>query len=243
MEQAARRDYLLAEARRADPERYLCALLAPAERREPLLAVIVLGAELGRVPQAATQPMAALIRYQWWREAIAEAAAGRPRAHPVIEGLGGGLAAAWLRADELEALVDAHESQLDAGPAGDADTLAARLEWTSGGLQEIIARCLGPVSADERAAARKVGTALALVRAAGHGHGAAPHPDAVLERAEALLAEARRLAPRPDRAVLGAFLPARLARARSSRLRRGRGEGQPPWAVLDLLLASARGRY
>ena len=91
MEQAARLDYLLAETQRLDPDRYLCALFAPADRREPLLALAVLGRQLARVPHIVTQPMAGLIRYQWWRDAIDEAAAGRPREQPVVEGLAAGL--------------------------------------------------------------------------------------------------------------------------------------------------------
>ena len=114
MEQAARLDYLLAETQRLDPDRYLCALFAPADRREPLLALSVLGRQLARVPHIVTQPMAGLIRYQWWRDAIDEAAAGRPREQPVVEGLAAGLRPGRLRVDALQALVDAYEAQLEA---------------------------------------------------------------------------------------------------------------------------------
>ena len=78
MERAARVDYLLGRGAAGDPDRYLCALFAPEPRREPLLALVLLHRELARVPARVTNPMAGLIRYQWWRDAVAEAAAGRP---------------------------------------------------------------------------------------------------------------------------------------------------------------------
>ena len=79
--------YLAAELRKSDPDRYLCALLVPAERRAVVMAMVFLDHELARVPELVSQPMAGLIRYQWWREAIDEAAAGRPREQPVVEEL------------------------------------------------------------------------------------------------------------------------------------------------------------
>jgi phytoene synthase len=236
VEQAARLDYLLAEARRVDPDRYLCALFAPADRREPLLALAVLGRELARVPHTVTQPMAGLIRYQWWRDAIDEAAAGRPRDHPVVEGLAAGLEPGWLGADDLQAMLDAYEALFEAIEPVRPE---ASQEPTSGALQQIAVGSLGPATTEEQAAARRIGTALGLVEVAATD--AAPEP--LLHRAGELLAEARRLASRPPRPLLSAFLPARLAAARARRLRSGAGGSRPPLAALSLLFANLTGRY
>jgi phytoene synthase len=235
VEQAARLDYLLAETRRLDPDRYLCALFAPVDRREPLLALAVLGRELARVPHIVTQPMAGLIRYQWWRDAIDEAAAGRPREQPVVEGLAAGLRPGWLRVDALQALVDAYEAELEAAGSAGAE---AQQEATSGALQELAASSLGPATADQQAAARRIGTAMGLVEAVAQGE-----DRSLLDRACELLTEARRLAPRPPRQLLSAFLPARLAAARARRLQEGQAGERPPLAALDLLLANLMGRY
>ena len=99
-----------------DPDRFLCALFAPR------------GAARGAVradrPQPRTGPragggdatrMAALIRLQWWRDAIEEARAGRPpRRHEVA----GAAARARSRAgaldpDALLAMVDAREAEAE----------------------------------------------------------------------------------------------------------------------------------
>ena len=70
--------YLLAEAKRRDPDRFLCALFAPAERRDDLLALLLFNDELARIPDAVTQPVTGLIRLQWWRDALDELLTGRP---------------------------------------------------------------------------------------------------------------------------------------------------------------------
>ena len=69
-------------ARAHDPDRFLCALFAPAERREAIFALVALNHELARAREAATNPMAALIRLQWWRDVVEEARDGRPARRP-----------------------------------------------------------------------------------------------------------------------------------------------------------------
>ena len=71
--------YLLAETKRRDPDRYLCALFAPADRRDSVLALVLFNDELARIPIVVTQPMTGLIRLQWWRDALDELAAGGGR--------------------------------------------------------------------------------------------------------------------------------------------------------------------
>ena len=54
--------YLLAETKRRDPDRYLCALFAPADRRDSVLALVLFNDELARILKVVTQPMTGLIR-------------------------------------------------------------------------------------------------------------------------------------------------------------------------------------
>lgn len=250
MERAARLDYLVAEARRHDPDRYLCALLAPARAREAILALLLLDHELARVPDLVTQPIAGLIRYQWWRDAVAEAAAGRPREHPVVEALGAALASGSLDADGLTGLIDAREQELDTLAPEDVAALEAYLDRTAGAVQVLTLRCLGGGTEAQVAAARLVGRAFGLVRVVLAIHSGSARrllPDETLResgvdaasvgrargteglaraveqlttRAEAAVAEARGLAGRPPRGLMAAFLPARLASAYGARIRR-----------------------
>ncbi len=74
--------------RRHDPDRFLCSLFAPRERRDALFALVAFNPELARAREAARNPMVALMRLQWWRDAVEEAAARKPpRRHEVAEPL------------------------------------------------------------------------------------------------------------------------------------------------------------
>jgi phytoene synthase len=252
---------LVAEARRHDPDRYLCALLAPARAREPILALLLLDHELARVPDLVSQPIAGLIRYQWWRDAVAEAAEGSPRDHPVVEALGAALASGALGAGELTDLIDARERELDALAPEDLPALETYLDRTAGAVQALTLRSLGGGTGSQAAAARLAGRAFGMVRVVLAVHAGAARrflPDETLReagveaasttrargtealaraverlvtRAEATVAEARDLAGRPPRTLMAAFLPARLAAAYAGRIRRA---GFDPFAPAAL---------
>ena len=88
LEADERSTYLAEEARRCDPDRYLCALFSPAGRRDTVLGLILFNHELARIPEVVSQPMAGMIRYQWWRDALDEISAGKPaRQHPIVSEL------------------------------------------------------------------------------------------------------------------------------------------------------------
>ncbi|MEK0085569.1 phytoene/squalene synthase family protein [Benzoatithermus flavus] len=241
--------YLAAEARRHDPDRYLCALFAPAERRDAVLALVLLHHELARVPDVVSQPMAGYIRYQWWRDALAEIDQGEgPRRHPVVLALAQAFREGWVAGPALQALIDARERELDEVVAEDLPALERYVAATSGALQAIIYRALGGNAPAEAEAATAIGTAFGLVgiaRAVAHGmrhrrqslpagllrpaaavdEASTAQPlagaiGAVLERVEALLTAGRARAGRPTRAVMAAFLPATLAAGYAVRIRR-----------------------
>lgn len=223
MQPRERVDYLLAEARRHDPDRYLTALFAPADRREAVLALILLHHELAKVPEVARQPMAGYIRYQWWRDALDEIAGGRPpRDHPVVVALAMGIGQGRIAIPPLQAMIDAREQALDQVTGHDLAAIEAYAAVTAGRLQRSILDALGPGTPSEAEAAGRLGTAIGLigmVRALAQEAALprqAPAADlealteGLLARADRHLAELRQLAGRPPRARMAAFLPARL---------------------------------
>lgn len=130
-------------ARRHDPDRFLCALFAPAERREAVFTLVAFNHELARAREVASQPMLALIRLQWWRDAIGEVAEGRaPRRHEVVGPLAELIGAGAVDARDLTAMVDARESEAE-GPPASRGAMLAWLRGTSGGLAVATARVLG----------------------------------------------------------------------------------------------------
>ncbi len=236
-----RSTYLAGEARRRDPDRYLCALFAPAARRDAFLGLVLFNHELARVPGAVSQPMAGYIRYQWWREAIDELAAGKPaRRHPVVAELAAALGQGRAAPDGLRALVDAREQALEQVDTRDPVALERYAAGTSGALQALLYAALGGHGAGEADAATRIGTAFGLLGFAhAVAHEAEGRPDAgasgeltqatwaMLDRAEDLLRAGRERVGRPPREHMAAFLLASLARHHLRRIRR-RGAGAPP---------------
>jgi len=234
---------------RLDHDRYLTTLFAPAATRERLTALYAFNTEIARVGETVSEPIIGQMRLQWWRDAIAEAAAGRPRKHPVVAGLADVLAAGAVP-DDFEALLVAREQDLDDAPPVDLAALEAYAEATSGSLVRIATRLLGADEAGTREAARHVGIAWALVgslRAAPFlvqrrrsllpadlVAAAGVEPDALHEGrpGPGLAAVARQVAARAEdhlrdarkaraaRRALPALLPATLAAAHLARLRR-----------------------
>lgn len=129
-------------ARRADPDRFLCALFAPPAKREAMFTLIAFNNELARAREVASNPILALIRLTWWREAVEEAAAGgTPRAHEVAGPLHGAVASGALDAQDLIAMAEAREAETEAIATPEA--LLAWLRGTAGGFAVAAGRLLG----------------------------------------------------------------------------------------------------
>jgi len=251
-------------ARAHDPDRFLCALFAPAPQREALFALIGLNHELARAREVASNPIAALIRLQWWRETIEDARAGRPpRRHEVAGPLHAAIRSGALDPDALLALVDAREAEAEPdGLRTEADVLAW-LRASAGGWSVVAGLALGATPA-EAEVLRELGAAYGLAGllrsvAAQAARGrcllpadrlataglspeaviAAPHAPAVvaLKRemaAEGLAALARASHDVPKQAIAAA-LPAVLARRDLARLAAGRGAAEAGRGMGDRL--------
>jgi phytoene synthase len=221
------------------------------------------------VADQVTQPMTGFIRLQWWREAIAEARAGRPRRHPVALALPL-VQQAGLSDAELEALIDCRERELDETPIADLAEFVAHARGTAGALQAGVAAITG----GDRERAARIGTAYGLIgilRATGHmaGHNRLMLPADLMARhgvtkdqvlagevgaglrevvrqiAEAARAELQGLRPRRGEAATPLLL---IVRYQIRALERGGHDpfgaasiGRPPHLALRLLLLQGIG--
>lgn len=145
--------------RTSDPDRYIAALFAPAEKRAHLFALYALNHELGHIAEAVREPMMAEIRLQWWRDALVEARAGKPRGHEVLQGMAQAFAVAEIPQDALDAMIDARALDVGSETFADMAALEAYAGATSGGLMRIGAAILGAAADD---IAREAGIAYAL---------------------------------------------------------------------------------
>lgn len=182
---AASHRYVLDLVRGADRDRFLGALFAPEPARSDLLALLAFDHELGRTRTVTREPMLARIRLEWWREAVGEAAGvGRPRAQPIVESLSETVRRCHLRPQDLVALIDAREEEIE----GPLDVLRA-----GHALADLELSVLGAGDAASRHAARAVAVAWLM--------GEGPERNA-------MLAEARALSREVDPAALPILLPA-----------------------------------
>jgi phytoene synthase len=235
------------ELDRHDHDRYLATLYAPAVHRPVLAALLAFGLDIARLRETVSQPLLAQIRLQWWRDAFAEIAEGKPpRGHPILTVLAG----TRIELGLLDAMLTAREQDWDETPPADLDALRRYAGATGGALAEIRALVLGAATPDDRLATRCVGGAFALtgiIRAipfhAGQGRvmipqtvatkftldrdsllagkDSGPLRDAVAllcEAATAQLAEARGLRRRVSRLGLPVLAEARIAEAYLKRI-------------------------
>lgn len=245
-------------ARRHDPDRFLCALFAPPALREALFALIGYHHELGRAREAASNPMIAAIRLQWWRDALTQ-----DRRHEVATPLRQAIAAGLLDPADLLVMADAREAELDDEGIPTREAFAAYLRGSHGGFAVAAGRMLG-AAGPELVALQAIGAAQGLAALLRHAMPLAARgrcllpldalSEAVLDPYQAqadptLLAPViRRLAqpPSPQRhwpaGLMPAALPAVLARRDLARIARGRPARRGTLDRIAVLMAAFRQR-
>ena len=148
--------------RRGDPDRFLALMAAPPAARPRLLPLYAFNLEVARAPWLTAEPLIAEMRLQWWRDALAEIAAGAsPRAHEVAEPLATVLRDAAIPPALLDDLIEARRRDISGEPFADMAELARYLDRTGGNLIWAAALALGAPPGAE-APVRDLGRAGAL---------------------------------------------------------------------------------
>ena len=221
--------------RRHDPDRFLCALFAPSDRREALMLLYAFNHELARAREVASEPIMALIRQQWWREVVLGARRRHELAEPLADALHRG---ALCRADLL-AMIDAraHEAEPE---LADLATFADYVRGAAGRLAVASGRALGADDATLQrldalgAAYGAVGQARNVPALARQGRCLLPVD---LLAAEGLTPEA--VIARPQQSAL---LPVLGTIAAWARDRLAEGQGQYARAVISAALPAVLAR-
>lgn len=155
-----------AMVRAHDPDRFLATLFAPAARREALWALYALNHELARAREVTREPVAGLIRLQWWREVVE----GARRRHEVATPLGAALDSGALDPALLEAMIAGRERET--APIATVADWQDYLVEAHGGVAAAAAAALGADPAGQAAARSRgalYGGAGVLRAAAGEG--------------------------------------------------------------------------
>jgi phytoene synthase len=129
--------------RRVDFDRYLSSLFAPAALRRELNVVYAFNHEVAKTAETVSQPIAGQIRLQWWRDRIAELYRGVAVEHPVVQALGGIIAARNLPRALFDELIDARERDLEEAPFATLEDFETYADATSGHVMRLAARILG----------------------------------------------------------------------------------------------------
>ena len=104
-------DALDKRVRRVDEDRWISSRYAPAKARKALIALYGLAYELARVRMVVSETGPGLIRFQWWRDSIAELEVGKPaRAHDVCHALAEEIGTGQLKTAAMQKLVDGYEA-------------------------------------------------------------------------------------------------------------------------------------
>jgi phytoene/squalene synthetase len=147
--------------KRGDPDRFLAAMAAPAAARVVLFPIYAFNVEVARAPWVTAEPMIAEMRLQWWRDVLAEiAAGGQVRSHEVCDALAPVLDASG--ADLLDRLIQARRWDIYRDPFEDAAHFNDYIDATAGGLAWAAARALGAETGE--AAVRDMAWAAGLAR-------------------------------------------------------------------------------
>jgi len=103
--------------RAQDKDHFLAALFAPAERRPFLFALYAFALEIGRVRDLVREPMAGIIRLQWWLEALSGLRGEEAAASPVMVALQDASRQTGVALSPLAGAIEARQNELQGEPA------------------------------------------------------------------------------------------------------------------------------
>lgn len=129
--------------RSTDEPRWLSSRYAGLADRTTLIVLYAFYYELARVRVAVTDQTMGQIRFQWWRDALAEIDAGKVRQHDVVLALADQIERARLGVPDLQRLIDRHQAAFLAQSRSDEPedlllSIAVKCLDADGGLDEAL---------------------------------------------------------------------------------------------------------
>ena len=149
--------------RTSDRDRYLASLFAPDDKRPLLFALYAFNAEVARIRDVVSEPMAGEIRLQWWRDTVESIYDGTVPDHPVAQELSRAVEAGGFDRRGLVNLIEARAFDLYDDPMPSLDTLEGYLGETSSAVIQMAGMILaGPDAAHAADAAGHAGVAYGM---------------------------------------------------------------------------------
>jgi phytoene synthase len=145
------KEYCRALIAKADPDRYLSSLLAPADKRAALWALYAFNMEIAATRENVTEPGLGEIRLEWWAQSLGDIYDGRVVDHPVLAALGPIVRDAEVPQAALLNMIEARRFDFYDDPMPGLNDLEGYLGETSSMLMQVAARILSGAAADRLA--------------------------------------------------------------------------------------------
>lgn len=156
--------FLAADLKKADPDRYLLSLFAPAAARPALWALFSFNHEIAKTRSMVTDTNLGLIRLQWWRDEIAKICHGGNGGQiPILSTLAPAIHAHTLPQDWFDALIYAREFDLEDVTPETWDGLRNYADFVSTPLSRLALKIIGETATDEEI--RHISTNFGLLEA------------------------------------------------------------------------------
>jgi len=147
-----------------DFARYASTLFVPPDLRRSLLALYAFNAEISRVREHVTQPLAGEVRMQWWTDMLADAGHGGVEGNPVAAELRLAIRNFGLPVEPLTRLIEEHQFDLYNDPMPSMAALEGYIDDTAAALFLLAARIAVPPSSEIEHLARHAGLAHGLAQ-------------------------------------------------------------------------------
>ncbi len=144
---AAGADVVVEAVRSGDHDRYLCALYAPQDKRDALLALYAFNAEIAGVRDRIREALPGEVRLQWWRDVIASDEADAGAGNPVAAALKAAIAAHNLPKAAFDNYLEARIFDLYDDPMPSRTDLEGYCGETASALIQLAALVLDPSAA------------------------------------------------------------------------------------------------
>ncbi|PYB71379.1 phytoene/squalene synthase family protein [Rhizobium wuzhouense] len=138
----------LAALRDFDRDRYLAALLTPAEKRASIVALYAYNAELARVRELVREPLPGEVRLQYWRDLLQGSGHGETAANPVAAELLRAIRDRGLPVAALVAMADARIFDLYDDPMESTQMFEGYAGETSASLIQLASLVLDAKAAE-----------------------------------------------------------------------------------------------
>lgn len=154
---------LAVDLRSESADRYLATLFAPAARRPALFALYAFDNEIARVQGLVREPMAGLIRLQWWEDVIDGFDRGKTAAHPVVKELERATGEQGLETGYLKRAIDGRRRPFEDDAPPDPEAFERYLLGIGGSITSAAAALLGARDQATLALADRVGLIHAIL--------------------------------------------------------------------------------